>query len=89
MQTASAPPPGAFTLPATQPERAARALPGATDVGNPSWMSFAPAAKADPAPLTAVPEARAGIKLASVPLPRPRPRLVTAKRSAAATAPRR
>jgi hypothetical protein len=73
-------------MPANQPARIARSMPGATDVGNPSWMSFAPAAKADstPAPLTATPEAaKAGLKLASVPLPRPRPKLVVAKRATA------
>ena len=35
-----------------------RALPAATDVGNPTAMSYAPAAKTDPAPLTAVPDAK-------------------------------
>jgi hypothetical protein len=86
MQTVASPPPGAFTMPTNQPERAARALPGATDVGNPSWMSFAPAAKADaaPAPLTAVPDSKSVMRLASVPLPRPRPRLAIAKRTVAA-----
>jgi D-alanyl-D-alanine carboxypeptidase len=49
--------------------------------GNPSWMSFAPAARAQPipAPLTAAPNATPDIQLASVPMPRPRPKL-TAKR---------
>ena len=68
LQTASAPPP-------SQPGRMARTIPGAIDVYNPSLLSFAPAAKTDPAPLTAMPDARA---VANVPLPRPRPKLAVA-----------
>jgi len=56
LQTVSAPPAGTFTPPA-QPQRT-RVLPAATDVNNPSMMSFAPAAKAGPAPLTATPDAK-------------------------------
>src|SRR4029077_3166933 len=56
LQTATAPPSGAFTPTSAKPERAVRKLPAATDVGG-SALSFAPAAKADPAPLTAVPDA--------------------------------
>ncbi len=58
LQTATAPPAGAFAPVANQPERAARRLPAATDVGS-SALSFAPAAKAaEPAPLTAIPAAK-------------------------------
>jgi D-alanyl-D-alanine carboxypeptidase len=82
VQTASAspssigptPPPGAFAPPPNRFERSPRVLPGATDVGNPSWMSFAPAARAEPAPLTAVPDAKPDVQVASVPMPRPRPK---------------
>ena len=81
MQTATAPPPGAFTPTANPPEPAARKLPGATDVGNASWMSFAPAAKADPAPLTATPDAKPADATASVPASKPKAK---AKRAAAA-----
>jgi D-alanyl-D-alanine carboxypeptidase len=67
---AFAPPPNRFTPPA------ARALPAATDVGNPSWMSFAPAARAaTPAPLTATPDAAPDPQVAMVPMPRPRPKI--------------
>ncbi len=83
-QTASAPPPGAFTPP--PPARTARTMPGASsDIYNPT-MAFAPA-KTDPAPLTATPDARV---TADVPLPRPRPKLAIAaaiKRAAAPPAP--
>jgi hypothetical protein len=77
LQTASSPPPGAFAPPPSQPGRMVRAMPSATDVYNPSLMSFAPA-KADPAPLTATPDARTVV--ADVPLPRPRPKLAVAAR---------
>jgi D-alanyl-D-alanine carboxypeptidase len=60
------PPPGRFTPPGQ------RALPAVTD--NASFMSFAPAARAEPAPLTAMPPAR---QTAAVPLPRPRPKAKT------------
>jgi D-alanyl-D-alanine carboxypeptidase len=53
------------------------AAPEGGDANNPPWMSFAPAAKADTAPpLTAMPAA----KLAAVPLPRPRPTNLAARR---------
>ena len=80
LQTASSPPPGAFTAPAASQQRMVRAMPGASDAGNPSWMSFAPAARAAdsaPAPLTATPDARPTV---NVPLPRPRPKIATATR---------
>jgi D-alanyl-D-alanine carboxypeptidase len=81
LQTASSPPPGAFTAPPNQGGRTARAMPGATDIYNP-MMAFAPAAaKAEPAPLTAAPDARTAVE---VPLPRPRPKLAIAAAIAAA-----
>jgi D-alanyl-D-alanine carboxypeptidase len=88
IQTASAQPeatgPGprssAFAPPPTRFERSARALPDTTDVGNPSWMSFAPAARAEPAPLTAAPDAQPDLRLVSVPMPRPKPKVAAVKR---------
>jgi hypothetical protein len=44
-------------LPSSQPQRALRTLPAATDVNNPSAMSYAPA-KVEPAPLTALPDSK-------------------------------
>jgi hypothetical protein len=76
LQTAASPPPG-------QPGRMVRTIPGATDLYNPSLMSFAPAAKTDPAPLTATPDARTVV---NVPLPRPRPKLAVAAKSNGAPA---
>src|SRR5262245_59660423 len=58
------PPPGRFT-PSAQ-----RAQPSASD--NSSFMSFAPAARAEPAPLTAAPQPPQ--RAAGVPMPRPRPK---------------
>jgi D-alanyl-D-alanine carboxypeptidase len=57
------PPPGRFTPPGP------RALPAVGD--NASYMSFAPAARAEPAPLTVAPAPR---QTAAVPMPRPRPK---------------
>ena len=69
-QTQAAVMPGAF---APLPERFT--LPAATDVGTPSWMSYAPTARAATVePLTAAPGAAADPKLAMVPIPRPRPK---------------
>ena len=73
----SSPPPGTFAPPPNQFTRSARA-PSPADVHSPSWMSFAPAARAEPAPLTAVPGATAELQRADVPLPRPRPKLAIA-----------
>jgi D-alanyl-D-alanine carboxypeptidase len=70
-QDAFGPPPGQFTQ--SQP----RALPAVSDSGNPAWMSFAPAARAETAPLTAAPAQQA--KLVSVPMPRPKPKLAAGK----------
>jgi D-alanyl-D-alanine carboxypeptidase len=84
VHTVMAPPPGAFTPPAIQPGRMARTMPGATDASNPSLMSFAAPVSNAPAPLTAAPGAKDDLKLVSVPLPRPRPKITVAKRSAAA-----
>jgi D-alanyl-D-alanine carboxypeptidase len=61
------PPPGRFTPPAQ------RTLPAVTD--NASLLSFAPAARAEPAPLTAVPAPAK--QTAAVPMPRPRPKAKT------------
>jgi len=57
LQSATALPAGAFTPTTGQPERTIRKLPTATDVSN-SALSYAPTAKTDPAPLTAVPGAK-------------------------------
>jgi D-alanyl-D-alanine carboxypeptidase len=61
---------------------AATGTPGAANAGNPPWMSFAPAARAEttPAPLTAMPGAAPDPQAAMVPLPRARPKVATAKR---------
>jgi D-alanyl-D-alanine carboxypeptidase len=85
LQTAAIPPPGVFAPPPSQPGRTTRSMPGASDVHNPSLMSFAPSAAraAEVTPLTATPDARPAGKLADVPLPRPRPKLATATASAA------
>jgi D-alanyl-D-alanine carboxypeptidase len=56
LQTVSAPPAGAFTP--TQTQRTTRSLPTANDSSGTSPMSFAPATKTDPAPLTAMPDAK-------------------------------
>jgi D-alanyl-D-alanine carboxypeptidase len=80
MVSPSSPPPGTFAPPPNQFTRSARA-PSAAD--NPSWMSFAPSARAEPAPLTAVPGASAAAQFVDVPLPRPRPKLAIAGRPAA------
>ncbi|MEA2927297.1 MAG: D-alanyl-D-alanine carboxypeptidase, partial [Alphaproteobacteria bacterium] len=68
LQTVSSPPAGAFT-PSSQPQRALRALPTATDMNNPSAMSYAPA-KIEPAPLTAVPEAKPATATAAARAPK-------------------
>jgi D-alanyl-D-alanine carboxypeptidase len=76
LQTVSAPPAGAFTPTQTQ-QRAARS-PTANNGGS-SPMSFAPAAKTDPVPLTAMPDA----KPAATPANKP---AATAKKPAPAKA---
>jgi D-alanyl-D-alanine carboxypeptidase len=78
----SAPPPGAFAPPPNRFTRSASA-PSAADAQNPSWMSFAPAARAEPTPLTAVPGAGAASQFVDVPLPRPRPKLAVADKPSA------
>jgi D-alanyl-D-alanine carboxypeptidase len=76
----SSPPPGTFAPPPNQFTRsAAHAAPPAADVRSPSWMSFAPTARAEPAPLTAAPGA-AEPQTVDVPIPRPRPKLAVAAR---------
>jgi D-alanyl-D-alanine carboxypeptidase len=83
LQTVTAPPPGAFAPPSNQPERAARKLPAATDVGG-SALSFAPAAKADPAPLTAMPNAKPAAATATAPSAKPKSKPKDAKSANAA-----
>jgi D-alanyl-D-alanine carboxypeptidase len=61
LQTATAPPAGSFTQ-SNQPRRALNSLPAATDA--PSAMSFVSPAKAEPTPLTAMPDAKAEPKSA-------------------------
>lgn len=58
------PPPGRFSPPGE------RAMPAPTD--NAAYMSFAPAARSGPAPLTAMPAATR--QTAAIPMPRPRPK---------------
>jgi D-alanyl-D-alanine carboxypeptidase len=59
LQTATAPPAGAFTQ-SNQPRRGLHALPAATDA--PPAMSFVSPAKAEPTPLTAMPDAKPELK---------------------------
>jgi D-alanyl-D-alanine carboxypeptidase len=84
LQTATAPPPGAFTPTSNTPERATRKLPAATDPSNPALSYAAPASKTDPAPLTAMPDAK-GAKpaAATAPAAKPKPK-ADAKPAAAA-----
>lgn len=78
LQTSASPPPGVFTPTSNQPERAARKLPAATDIGNPA-LSYAPA-KTDPAPLTATPDAKpAAAATAAAPKAKPKPKQPDAK----------
>jgi D-alanyl-D-alanine carboxypeptidase len=77
MTSPSAPPPGTFAPAPNRFTRSGPATPSTADVHNPPWMSFAPAARAEPAPLTSVPGAPA-TQVADVPLPRPRPKLAVA-----------
>jgi D-alanyl-D-alanine carboxypeptidase len=72
LQTSTSPPPGVFTPTSNQPERAARKLPAATDIGNPA-LSYAPA-KTDPVPLTATPDAKADTKPATTAAPKAKPK---------------
>ena len=83
LQTATAPPAGAFTPTSNQPERAARKLPAATDPSNPAMSYAAPAAKSDPAPLTAMPDAKdAKPAAATVPAAKPKPKTEAKKADA-------
>jgi D-alanyl-D-alanine carboxypeptidase len=91
LQTVSSPPSGAFTPQTSPPQRALRALPTATDVNNPSAMSYAPA-KTEPAPLTAIPDAKPAATAAAAPAPKsktkkPDTKAATAAKPAAATKP--
>jgi D-alanyl-D-alanine carboxypeptidase len=63
LRTVTAPPSDKFTPPPSQPTRAARTMPGPTDGG--SAMSFTSPAKAEPAPLTALPDAKPEAKPAA------------------------
>jgi D-alanyl-D-alanine carboxypeptidase len=56
LQTATAPPADAFTQ-SSQSQQTVRQLPTATSGNNPA-LSYAPTGKADPAPLTALPDAK-------------------------------
>jgi D-alanyl-D-alanine carboxypeptidase len=84
LQAATAPSATAFTPTTGQPERTVRKLPAATDVSNPA-LSYAPTAKADPAPLTAVPVAKpaataaAAAKTKTTPKPKPEAKQARAK----------
>ena len=76
-QTASAQRPGAFAPPPDRFTPSARAMPAVTNLDNPPWMSFAPAARTSgTAPLTAIPDAKPELQVVSVPMPRPRPKAV-------------
>jgi D-alanyl-D-alanine carboxypeptidase len=77
-----------FAAPPSQAAaRSARTMPGAIDIGNSSWMSFASPAKAEPAPLTATPDAKPEPATAAVPTPKPKPkRKAAANRRATAAA---
>ena len=81
LQTVSSPPSGAFTPQTSPPQRALRTLPKATDVNNPSAMSYAPA-KTDPAPLTAMPEAKPAATAVAAPAPKSKSKKPDAKTAA-------
>jgi D-alanyl-D-alanine carboxypeptidase len=84
LQTATSPPAGAFTQTPSQALSATRKLPAATDPSNPALSYAAPAAKTDPAPLTAMPDAKdAKPAAATVPAAKPKPK-ADAKKPAAA-----
>jgi D-alanyl-D-alanine carboxypeptidase len=57
LQTVTAPPANAFTPASGKREQAAKRLPTANEVSNPA-LSYAPTAKKDRAPLTAMPDAK-------------------------------
>jgi D-alanyl-D-alanine carboxypeptidase len=86
LQTATAPSPG----PSNQPRQATRKLPAATDTSNPA-LSYAPAAKTDPAPLTAMPDAKSDTKPAAAAAAKPKPKAdakpAAAKQTAKPTTP--
>jgi D-alanyl-D-alanine carboxypeptidase len=69
LQTATAPPADAFTQ-TSQPQQTVKRLPTANSVSNPA-LSYAPAGKTEPAPLTAMPDAKpaanSGAKTAAKP----------------------
>jgi D-alanyl-D-alanine carboxypeptidase len=91
LQTLSSPPAGGFAPVVGQPERAARRLPAATDVNNPSALSYAPTAKPEIAPLMATPDAKPAVaakpKAAAKTATKPaEPKSAAAKPATAATA---
>jgi D-alanyl-D-alanine carboxypeptidase len=70
--------------------RTLRALPAATDVSNPSAMSYAPTNRNEPAPLTAMPNAKSDAKPAAkaaapAAAPAPKPKQKPDAKNAAAT----
>jgi D-alanyl-D-alanine carboxypeptidase len=88
LQTVSSPASGAFMPASGQPQEALRTLPTATDVHNPSAMSYAPA-KIEPAPLTAMPHAKPA-SAAAAPKPKikkPETKPVAAGKTTAAAKP--
>jgi D-alanyl-D-alanine carboxypeptidase len=86
LQAATAPPAGTFTTLSTQPERATRRLPTATDVSS-SALSYAPAGKPEPAPLTATPDAKPAVAATgSVPKPKDAKNTAAAKTAKPAAA---
>jgi len=75
LQSATSPPADAFTQTPSQPQRAVRKLPAATDPSNPAMSYAAPAAKTEPAPLTAMPDAKdAKPAAAKAPGAKPKPK---------------
>jgi D-alanyl-D-alanine carboxypeptidase len=57
-----------------------RALPAVSDSGAAPWMSFASSAQAEPAPLMVAPPVATAPQVATMLMPRPRPRLEAHKR---------
>ena len=70
LQTVTAPPTNAFTPTSGKREQAVRRLPAANETSNPA-LSYAPTAKKEPAPLTAMPEAKPEPKSAGKPAAKP------------------
>jgi D-alanyl-D-alanine carboxypeptidase len=66
LQTVAAPPANAFTPASGKRDQAVRRLPTANEASNPA-LSYAPTAKKETAPLTAMPDAKADPKAAAKP----------------------